>query len=95
MLNCCLRVEEEPKTEGALSLPLTPNQREAQHVRQPHVQSVEVCAREMIRIMLDGDIVDLDHLIGRARFDSTVVAADQSLSKGETDAASNNPERCV
>jgi hypothetical protein len=48
----------------ALSLPLTSHQSEAQHVGQPHVQSVEVRVREMIRIVFDRHIVDLYRLVG-------------------------------
>ena len=76
-----------------LTLFLSPNQREAEYIRQSHVQPIEVGAREMIRIMLNGDVVDLDYSVGGPRLRPLAILAYQSLRKGQTDATPDNPER--
>jgi len=79
-----------------LSLPLTSNEREAVNISQPDVQAIERGVCEVIRIMLNRDIVDFNHLERRTRFGVRAAAvANQSLSESQPYSPAHNSKSCV
>src|SRR5262245_45588415 len=80
--------------DSELSRTVISDKREAQHIRQPHIQSIKACISQMIRIVLYSHIVELDHFVMCERLAFTLLT-NETLSECQSYAAANHPKRCV